>query len=98
MLFHVLASYEVRPIAAEYCPPLHLQQLRRALVSKDELKQVERVVKQVPARKLSLRTIEELYSLPFLGDAACSCSGDLRSLIESPPTAALTWLTVSHFR
>ena len=46
----------------------------------------------------TLRTIEELYSLPFLGDAACSCSGDLRSLIESPPTAALTWLTVPHFR
>jgi len=60
MLFHVLASYEVRPIAAEYCPPLHLQQLRRALVSKDELKQVERVIKQVPAKKLSLRSIEEL--------------------------------------
>ncbi|HVH72352.1 MAG TPA: hypothetical protein VNB49_14745, partial [Candidatus Dormibacteraeota bacterium] len=59
MLFHVLASYEVRPIAAEYCPPLHLQQLRRALVSKDELRQVERVIKQVPAKKLSLRTIEE---------------------------------------
>src|SRR5207248_3110675 len=60
MLFHVLASYEVRPIVDEYCPPLHLQQLRRALVSKDELKQVERVIKQVPAKKLSLRTIEEL--------------------------------------
>ena len=60
MLFCVLASYEVRPIVAEYCPPLHLQQLRRALVSKDELKQVERVIKQVPAKKLSLRTIEEL--------------------------------------
>jgi hypothetical protein len=60
MLFQVLASYEVRPIASEYCPPLHLQQLRRALVSKDELKQVERVIKQVPAKKLSLRTIEEL--------------------------------------
>ena len=60
MLFHVLASYEVRPIVAEYCPPLHLQQLRRALASKDELKQVERVIKQVPAKKLSLRTIEEL--------------------------------------
>src|SRR5437588_697384 len=39
MLFCVLASYEVRPIVGEYCPPLHLQQLRRALVSKDELKQ-----------------------------------------------------------
>ena len=62
MLFHVLASYEVRPIASEYCPPLHLQQLRRALVSKDELKQVERVIKQVPAKKLSLRTIEEVSS------------------------------------
>src|SRR5437016_7729130 len=60
MLFHVLASYEVRPIASEYCPPLHLQQLRRALVSKDELKQVEQVIKQVPAKKLALRTIEEL--------------------------------------
>src|SRR5437899_2012124 len=60
MLCHVLASYEVRPIIAEYCPPVHLQQLRRALVSKDELKQVERVIKQVPAKKLSLRTIEEL--------------------------------------
>ena len=60
MLFSVLASYEVRLIVAEYCPPVHLQQLRRALVSKDELKQVERVIKQVPAKKLSLQTIEEL--------------------------------------
>lgn len=60
MLFHVLASYEVRPIVSEYCPPVHLQQLRRALVSRDELKQVERVIKQVPAKKLSLRNIEEL--------------------------------------
>lgn len=60
MLFPVMASYEVRPIVAEYCPPVHLQQLRRALVSKDELKQVERVIKQVPAKKLSLKAIEEL--------------------------------------
>ena len=60
MLFSVLASYEVRLIVAEYCPPVHLQQLRRALVSKDELKLVERVIKQVPAKKLSLQTIEEL--------------------------------------
>jgi hypothetical protein len=60
VLYHVLASYEVRPIASDYCPPVHLQQLRKALVSKEELKQVERVVKQVPAKKLSLKTIEEL--------------------------------------
>jgi hypothetical protein len=60
ILYHILASYEIRPIAADYCPPVHLQQLRKALVSKDELKQVEQVIKQVPAKKLSLKAIEEL--------------------------------------
>jgi hypothetical protein len=60
VLYHVIASYEIQPVAAEYCPPVHLQQLRKALVSKDELKQVEQVIKQVPAKKLSLKAIEEL--------------------------------------
>jgi hypothetical protein len=60
ILYHVIASYEIRPVASEYCPPVHLQQLRKALVSKDELKQVEQVIKQVPAKKLSLKAIEEL--------------------------------------
>jgi hypothetical protein len=60
ILFHVLASYEIRLIAGDYSPPVHLQQLRKALVSKEELKRVEQVLKQVPARKLSLKPIEEL--------------------------------------
>src|SRR6202158_5526459 len=60
MLYHVLASYEIRSIAPEFSPPVHLQQLRKALVSKEELKRVEQVLKQVPARQLSLKTIEEL--------------------------------------
>jgi len=60
ILYHILASYEIRPIASDYCPPVHLQQLRKALVSKEELKQVEQVLKQVPAKKLSLKAIEEL--------------------------------------
>ncbi|HUC52905.1 MAG TPA: hypothetical protein VMR90_02590 [Candidatus Cybelea sp.] len=60
ILYHILASYEIRPIAEDYCPPLHLQQLRKALVSKEVLKQVEQVIKQVPAKKLSLKAIEEL--------------------------------------
>jgi hypothetical protein len=60
ILYHVLASYETRPIASDYCPPVHLQQLRKALVSKEEMKQVEQVIKQVPAKKLSLKVIEEL--------------------------------------
>ena len=60
VLYHVLAGYEIRPIVSEYCPPVHLQQLRKALVSKEEMKQIEQVIKQVPAKKLSLKAIEEL--------------------------------------
>jgi class 3 adenylate cyclase len=37
-----------------------LQQLRKALVSKEELKRVETVLKQVPAKQLSLKPIEDL--------------------------------------
>jgi hypothetical protein len=60
ILYHVLASYEIRSLAPEYSPPVHLQQLRKAIVSKEELKRVEQVLKQVPARQLSLKPIEEL--------------------------------------
>src|SRR6202140_2979994 len=44
ILYHMLASYEIQPIAGDYCPPVHLQQLRKALVSKEELKEVEQVI------------------------------------------------------
>jgi class 3 adenylate cyclase len=60
ILYHVLASYEIRSIVQDYSPPVHLQQLRKALVFKEEMKRVEHVLKQVPARKLSLRPIEDL--------------------------------------
>ena len=49
ILYHIMASYEIRPIASQFHPPVHLQQLRKALVSKEELKRVEQVLKQVPA-------------------------------------------------
>jgi CII-binding regulator of phage lambda lysogenization HflD len=60
VLHQALAGYEIRSLAAEYSPPVHLQQLRKALVSKDELKRVAEVLKQVPARQLSLKPIEDL--------------------------------------
>ncbi len=60
VLYHVLASYEIRAVAATYHPPVHLQQLRKALVSKDEFQRVEQVLKQVPAKRLSAKPIEEL--------------------------------------
>ncbi|MGH9740547.1 MAG: hypothetical protein ACRD4X_18460 [Candidatus Acidiferrales bacterium] len=59
MLFHVLAGYELRKIAAEYCPPIHLQQLKKAMVNRDEAKRVEKILEQFPARKISIRKLEE---------------------------------------
>jgi hypothetical protein len=57
---HILASYEIRPVAGDFCPPVHLQQLRKALVSKEEAKRVQELLKQVPAKRLSMKPLEEL--------------------------------------
>jgi len=57
---HILASYEIRPIAGDFCPPVHLQQLRKAVVSKEEARRVEELLKQVPAKRLTMKPIEEL--------------------------------------
>ena len=55
----------------------------------------------------TLRTVEQLYGLPLLGDAACACSGVLTPLLPAAqptatptpaPAPALTWLTVPHLR
>jgi hypothetical protein len=59
LLFHVLAGYELRKISSDYCPPVHLQQLKKALVNRDELKRVEHVLEQFPARKISTKKLEE---------------------------------------
>jgi hypothetical protein len=29
IIYHVMSSYEIRPILEQYCPPVHLQQLRK---------------------------------------------------------------------
>jgi hypothetical protein len=60
ILYQILAGYEIRSLASDYSPPVHLQQLRKAVVSKEELKRVEQVLKHVPARKLALKPIEDL--------------------------------------
>jgi hypothetical protein len=60
LMMHILASYEIRPIASNFCPPVHLQQLRKALVTKEEAKRVEEMLKQVPTKRLSTRPLEEL--------------------------------------
>src|SRR5271169_4042251 len=55
LLFHVLAGYELRRIYADYCPPIHLQALKKALVNRDEAKRVETILEQFPARKISMK-------------------------------------------
>jgi class 3 adenylate cyclase len=59
LLFHVLASYELRKIHSDYCPPVHLQALKKALVNRDEAKRVEAILEQFPARKISMKRLED---------------------------------------
>jgi hypothetical protein len=60
LMVHIAASYEIRPIAMDYCPPVHLQQLRKALVAREEAKRVEEMLKQVPAKRLSMKPLDDL--------------------------------------
>jgi hypothetical protein len=60
LLLHVLASYELRNLYHDYCPPIHLQQLKKALVSREEFERVVEILKQFPARRYSLDRIEGL--------------------------------------
>jgi len=59
LLFHVFASYEMRKIHSDYCPPVHLQALKKALVSRDEAKRVETILEQYPARKISMKRLDD---------------------------------------
>jgi hypothetical protein len=59
LLFHVLAGYELRKIASGYCPPVHLQQLKKALVYREEAKRVAQILEKFPARKVSMKKLEE---------------------------------------
>jgi class 3 adenylate cyclase len=43
---NVVASYEVVPLLAEYSPPINPQQLKNALVSREELKRVETLLEE----------------------------------------------------
>ncbi len=59
LVFHVLAGYEMRRIAGDYCPPVHLQQLKKAIVNREEVRRVEQILEQFPARKISIKKLEE---------------------------------------
>lgn len=58
LLTHVLASYQLRNLYRDYCPPVHLQQLKKALVSREEFERVAKILEQFPARGFSLQKID----------------------------------------
>lgn len=60
LTYLILASYELRNIYLDFCPPLHLQQVRKALVSAEERKRVVETCAQFPARRFPLEKIEDL--------------------------------------
>jgi class 3 adenylate cyclase len=59
LLLHIIASYELRRIHADYCPPIHLQALKKALVNRDEAKRIEQILEKFPARKTSMKRLED---------------------------------------
>src|SRR6202790_670065 len=60
LLIHILASYQLRNICHDYCPPIHLQQMKKAMVSREEYKRVEDILKQFPARQFSMQRVDEI--------------------------------------
>ncbi|HXZ20263.1 MAG TPA: hypothetical protein VEG63_09955, partial [Candidatus Acidoferrales bacterium] len=59
LLVHALAAYELRSIYTNFCPPLHLQQLKKAIVLREEQQRVEETLKHFPTRKFPLGKLEE---------------------------------------
>jgi class 3 adenylate cyclase len=43
---HIIASYEVVPLMAEYCPRIHPQQLKNGLVLREERERVEKLIRE----------------------------------------------------
>jgi hypothetical protein len=46
VLDQVIACYEIVPLLAEYSPRIHVQQLKNALISKEERERVERLIQE----------------------------------------------------
>jgi hypothetical protein len=60
LMVHIMASYQIRNIHLDYCPPIHLQQLKKALTSREEYSRVVDILKQFPARQFSVQRIDDL--------------------------------------
>lgn len=54
VLKYILASYQIRPIYKDFCPPLSVYQLLTAMVEKGAWKKMSEVLKQHPARNFKV--------------------------------------------
>src|SRR6185437_14446178 len=75
VLEHVIASYEVVPLLAEYSPRIHIQQLKNALISREERERVETLIQE--HGRLSADSLRNAVS------RAANCSGAARTKIAA---------------
>lgn len=71
----VIASYETVPLLAEYSPRIHVQQLKNALISKEERERVERLIQE--HGKLSAENLKAAVS------RVANCTGAARDRLAA---------------
>lgn len=59
-LQYILASYHLKPIYREFCPPLNPQQLKHALVDRQGWQDLETLLDQFPARNFPIEKLEDM--------------------------------------
>jgi hypothetical protein len=94
----VIITWDEGASGAGCCGGAHGGQVATIVVSSRVAQHVEMTAPVDHAG--TLRTLEKLYGLSFLGDAACTCSGNLDVLAgtAAPAGTGYTWLTVPHLR
>jgi len=60
MLPYILASYYLKPVYKDFCPPLNPQQLKRAVVDRQGWQELETLLDQFPARNFPVEKLEDL--------------------------------------
>lgn len=60
MLKYILASYHLKPLYKEFCPPLNPQQLKYAVVDRQAWAELENLLDQFPAQNFPEEKLEDL--------------------------------------
>jgi hypothetical protein len=75
VLDYVIASYEVLPLLAEYAPRINAQQLKNALISREERERVEKLMEERGAQ-----SADELHAA---GSRVSGCRGSERARVAA---------------